>query len=116
MDDRRYADARGAHDRRVREVADDELGAPRREPVGALGVAHERAHPHVPRAQRMHHVLADEACPACDEDRHSKFLKYRLGVGPSCPLYFEPIEDEPYGVAAGSVICMKEICPIFMPG
>jgi hypothetical protein len=31
-------------------------------------------------------------------------------------LYFEPIEEAPYGVVAGSVICMKEICPIFMPG
>jgi hypothetical protein len=31
-------------------------------------------------------------------------------------LYFEPIASAPYGVAAGSVICMKEICPIFMPG
>ena len=28
----------------------------------------------------------------------------------------ELVAVEPYGVLAGSVICMKEICPIFIPG
>ena len=101
----------------IGDVAGRELDAPGGEPRRARRVAHERAHVLVARAQRVHDVRPDEARAAGDEDGHvSKFFQYRLGVGPCWPLYFEPISAEPYGVAAGSVICMKEICPIFIPG
>ena len=45
-----------------------------------------------------------------------KFSKYRLGVGPRWPWYFDPVAPLPYGRSAGVVICMKLIWPIFMPG
>ena len=104
---------------RLGDVALDQLGSPRREPRRPPRIAHERAHRQIARTQRVHDVAADEAGAAGDENRHSpdsKFLKYRLGVGPVWPLYFDPISEEPYGVVAGSVICMNEICPIFIPG
>ncbi len=93
-----------------------ELDAPRREARRALRIADERAHRQLPRAQRVRDMRADEARPAGHEHRHSKFFQYLLAVGPRWPLYFEPIASDPYGVVAGSVICMKEICPIFIPG
>ena len=111
--------ARRAERARIGDVALDELGAPCREPRTAAPVADERAHGQLARAQRVHDARPHEARPPGDENRQepaSKFLKYRLGVGPFWPLYFEPIDEAPYGVAAGSLICMKEICPIFMPG
>ena len=74
MDDGVHADARSAEHGLVGHVADDELGAPRRQPARAARIPHERAHRHVARAQRVHHVMADEARPAGDEDGHSKFL------------------------------------------
>src|SRR5947209_5268737 len=94
-------------------------GAPRGETSGVRGLAHERAHRRLLRPERVHDVRADEPGPAGDENGHEsspKFCQYRLAVGPRWPLYFEPMEAEPYGVTAGSVICMKETCPIFMPG
>ena len=36
-----------------------------------------------------------------------KFSKYRLGVGPRWPWYFEPRAPLPYGWSAGVVIIMK---------
>ena len=45
-----------------------------------------------------------------------KFSKYRLGVGPRWPWYFDPVAPLPYGRSAGVVISMKLIWPIFMPG
>ena len=46
----------------------------------------------------------------------AKFCQYRLGVGPRCPWYLEPIPSEPYGRSAGSDSCTNEIWPIFIPG
>ncbi|MDX6455768.1 MAG: hypothetical protein QOD48_1875, partial [Gaiellaceae bacterium] len=115
VDTRERAAQRG----RIRDVALDELGAPCNESRAAAAIADKRSHGHIARAQRMHDVRTHEPGSAGDKDGHapsSKFLKYRLGVGPFCPLYFEPIDDAPYGVVAGSLICMKEICPIFIPG
>ena len=49
-------------------------------------------------------------------DQLRKFSKYRLGVGPRWPWYFEPRADEPYGLSAGVVIRRKLTWPIFIPG
>ena len=45
------------------------------EPARALPVADERPHGQVARAERVHHVRADEPRRARDENGHSKFLK-----------------------------------------
>ena len=45
-----------------------------------------------------------------------KFCQYRLGVGPRCPWYFDPIPSEPYGRSAGSVSWTNDSWPIFMRG
>src|ERR1700722_3331901 len=45
-----------------------------------------------------------------------KFSKYRLGVGPLCPWYFEPRPDDPYGLSAGVVMRRKLIWPLFLTG
>ncbi len=85
MDDRVGAVARGGKRARVGHVPLDQLGSPRREPRCLPRVAHERADRQIARTQRVHDVAADEAGAAGDENRHSpdsKFLKYRLGVGP----------------------------------
>ncbi len=66
--------------------------------------------------QRVRDMRPDEAGAAGEQDGHSKFFQYLLAVGPRWPLYFDPSSAAPYGVVAGSVICMKEICPIFISG
>ena len=116
----RAAVHRGGERRRVGHVAGRELDAPAREPLRPLRVAHERPHVASLRAQLVDDRVPDEARAAGDEDLHAspgcaKFFQYRLGVGPRWPWYFEPSSPAPYGVEAGSLICMKEICPIFMP-
>ncbi len=116
MDHGVSAGDRRTHRFRIGDVALDDLRTPGGEPGRAAAVAHERPHRDLPRTQRVHDVLADEPVRPRDEDGHSKFFQYRLAVGPFWPLYFEPISDEPYGVVAGSVICMNEICPIFISG
>ena len=105
----------GVHRRGVGDVAGDELDAPRSECTSPLGSTHECAHVAVLGAQRVHDLRADEPVRTGDEDLHAKFCQYRDGVGPRCPWYFEPREELPYGVDVGSVSCMKEIWPIFMP-
>jgi len=60
------------------EIGLSELGANAVIPTGgAGGLAHQRSHRQLPRAQRVHDVGPDEAGPAGDEDRHepSKFCQ-----------------------------------------
>ena len=111
---------RRAHARRVGDVTRCELGAPARELRAAPRVAHEGADVAPLRAERVDDLRADEPRSAGDEDLHRpgsvvKFCQYRLGVGPRWPWYFDPSASLPYGADAGSVSCMKDSWPIFIP-
>ena len=69
MDDDVAALDRGAERLGLRDVALDDLAAPRLEALAALApVAHEGAHRPVVGAERVHDVSADEAVRAGDED------------------------------------------------
>ena len=59
---------------------------------------------------------AATARPADESQLSLKFCQYRLGVGPRCPWYFEPIPSEPYGRSAGSVSWTNDSWPIFIRG
>jgi hypothetical protein len=64
----------GAERRGVRHVSGRELDPQRRQLRGLPGIAHQRAHRQVARAQRVGDLGPDEAGRAGDED-HSKFFQ-----------------------------------------
>jgi len=116
MDDVRAAVCRGGEAVGIGDVADCELGADRLCVRAALRRPDKYADVAALRAQGVHDPWADEPRPPGDENLHFwKFCQYLLGVGPRWPWYFEPSDELPYGADAGSDICMKETCPIFMP-
>ena len=83
----------------------------RRRASGAFGGREKEVH------VRVRHRAGARMDPGGDDPRvYGKFSKYRLGVGPRWPWYFEPVAPLPYGRSAGVVISMKLIWPIFIPG
>jgi len=81
---------------------------------------YEAADGQVAASQLVDDMASHEAGPPRHQDQPVvsfwKFCQYLDGVGPRWPWYLEPMSPVPYGVAAGSVSCTKEIWPIFISG
>ena len=104
----------------VGDVALDELATPGSQPGSPAQVTDEAADGQVAAPQLMDDMASHEAGSPRHEDQPKgsfwKFCQYLDGVGPRWPWYLEPMSPVPYGVAAGSVSCTKEIWPIFISG
>ena len=101
---------------RIGDVAGDDLGPERGQLRSTLGSPGEGPDVVILGQQGLDDRRPDEPGAAGHEDLHdSKFCQYRDGVGPRWPWYFEPSEAVPYGLEVGSLSCMNEIWPIFIP-
>jgi hypothetical protein len=76
VDDRIHSLARGAERGRIRDVPDGELDTPGGEARATRGIAHERPHRRLARAQRVDDVRPDEARAAGDENRQVRSSKF----------------------------------------